>query len=259
VEPARAWEYFETMSLVIALCVPLGIVLAGDTRMTHCHVDLERDPVTGEERQSDPIVLGYSDGAQKVFLAQGRFGIGAFGEWMSNDALLQEHMDCFLRDLAASPCASIQELADRLLIYFRRLQPIPKTAFIVVGYEVGEPWIMAVNPYANEIDRLNWNSVTNRPTCLLAPGGHDHVVERLVNEPDSKPDLLTMILADAVEYARHLISTTAEQMQRNSEPPGVGGHIDRLVVTLTGAYWVPRVPCSTPANAWPPPARGASA
>ena len=65
------------------------------------------------------------------------------------------------------------------------------------------------------------------------------IVERLTTSiPDSLTEFRFFNIQDGVDYSRHLISTTINQMKFENQFPTVGGEIDTLIITRNGAEFI---------------------
>lgn len=228
------------MSLIVAVYVPTGIALSGDSRTTGSLSKQIPDPQNPSSQITVRTDIVLSDAAEKVFLLYNRFGIGTFGEALVNSMPIAHYIEQFQSQTAQSPSTNTQILASNLLQYFRSLQPIPKVGFIVVGYDDNIPWVVSVDVQNNNAQRSNVNIQTNQVNYGIIRGGDTAIVDRLLSQAQFNPPFQVMNLQDAVDYSRHLIRSTIDQMRFEPRFATVGGFIDTLVVTTDEAKFLAR-------------------
>ena len=230
------------MSLITAVYVPTGIVFSGDSRTTWTLSQQVPQPTAQDPNATvtvqTPIVL--SDSAHKVFLVFQRFGVGTFGAAIVNDMPIAHYVEAFQTTRARQEPALAQECAEALLSYFRALSPIPETSFLVGGYDGTEPSVLEVNVIKNSTKRWNVVAGTNQVMYGILRGGDTAIVNRLLSQQQFNPSFNVMNLQDAVDYSRHLIRTTIDQMKYEPRFPTVGGPIDTLVLTPGNARFLAR-------------------
>lgn len=226
------------MSLIIGVYVPTGIVLSGDSRTTGTLSQQVQDPgnPTNQIMVQTNIVL--SDAADKLFLIDGRFGVGAFGDALVNNMPVAHSIGRFSSQPSRTAAANPQTLAKGLLQYFRTLEPVPRVALLVAGYDGNDPWVIGVDVANNATHRHNFDAQTNQLIYGIVRGGDTAIVDRLLSQPQFNPPFQVMNLQDAVDYSRHLIRSTIDQMRFEPRFATVGGLIDTLVVTGAGAHFL---------------------
>ncbi len=225
------------MSLIIAVTVPTGIVLSGDSRTTGTRSQQVPNPQNPSTQITVQTNIVLSDAADKVFLLFGRFGIGTFGEALVNNMPIAHYVDQFQSNVSATPPASTQTLATDLLQHFRSLGSVPKVGFLVIGYDANVPWVIGVDAVNNNIQRANIDA-QGQPVYGIAHGGDTSIVNRLLSQPQFNPVFQVMNIQDAVDYSRHLIRSTIDQMRFEPRFSTVGGSIDTLVVMGSGARFL---------------------
>lgn len=226
------------MSLIVSVHVSTGIVLSGDSRTTGTlsqQVPNPQNPTTQITVQTN-IVL--SDSAEKIFLLYDRFAVGTFGDALVNDMPIAHYVEQFRLQSVSTPPATTQSLANDLLAYFRSLNPVPNVSFAVAGYDNNDPWMMWVNVQANTVTRQNVDPQTNQVQYGVFYGGDTHIVGRLLSQPQFNPPFQVMNLQDAVDFSRHLIRSTIDQMRFEPRFPTVGGAIDTAIVTSSKANFI---------------------
>ncbi len=180
-----------------------------------------------------------SDANEKIFCLMNRFGIGSYGDAHVNNLLVAHHIETFQSQLASGSTASTtQDLATRLLKYFQQFQSVQTLGFIVVGYDANDPWVVSVDVKKNETKRVNLNMQSGQVEYGIHAGGDTFVVGRLLSQPAFNPPFPLLNLQDAVDFSRHLIRTTIDQMRFEPRFATVGGSIDTLVATTAGAHFL---------------------
>ena len=223
------------MSLVIAVYVPEGIVLASDSRQS---VTVEGK---GPEGRSFKVETVNSDAITKTFiLERQQVGISNFGQFMEEDL---------------TPDDDVGTIPSKLIAYFRRSFSDADVGFHVAGYKkearVSVPHIYSCHVSRNAVERRNlkpdgslsygaaWSGQTDILTSILIPvstkdeKGNDKVIRA------PAPIVWdAMALQDAIDFATYAIRTTIDTMRFQARPKTVGGPIDVLVVTPEKAMWI---------------------
>jgi 20S proteasome alpha/beta subunit len=225
----------EKMSLIICIYVPTGIVLSGDSRTTgtlqHDANDLNNPDQTIIAQTQ--IVL--SDFAEKVFNVFDKYGIGTFGDAFVNNLPIAHYIEKFEQENSSSKPKTAEDLTGNLLEYFRELNA--KVGFIVAGYDRNIPFVFAIDVGGNTITQLNLNEDGNI-NYGIARGGETDIVNRLMSEGKFHPPFPVMNIQDAVDFSRHLIRSTIDQMRFEPRFASVGGDIDTLLVTAKGVKFL---------------------
>ena len=225
------------MSLIIAVHVPTGIVLSGDSRTTGTRSQQVPDPGNPGNQITVQTNIVLSDSANKLFSLHDRFGVGTFGDALVNNMPIAHYVEKFHSQSATNAPASAQILATNLLQYFRALQPIPRVGFLVAGYDGSDPWVITVDVQNDATNRSNIDQ-QDQVVYGIIRGGETDVVNRLLSQPQFIPPFQVMNLQDAVDFSRHLIRSTIDQMRFEVRVPTVGGFIETLVVTTGGAEFL---------------------
>lgn len=227
------------MSLIVAVYVPTGIALSGDSRTTGTRSNTVPDPQNPAASITVQTSIVLSDAATKVFLLFGRYGVGTFGDALVNNMPIAHYVEQFeAQKAAAGPPNTTQAVADALLAYFRSLQPVPNVGFVVAGYDGTDPWTLSVDVANNRTQRHNVQANTGALDYGILRGGDTDVANRLLSNPQNMPAFQVMNLQDAVDFSRHLIRSTIDQLRFEPRFPTVGGDIDTLVVKSTGAEFL---------------------
>jgi hypothetical protein len=227
------------MSLIVAVFVPMGIVLSGDSRMigtASTQVPNPNNPTTQITVQTNIVV---SDANEKVYCLWNRYGIGSFGDAHVNNMPIAHHIERLQSQAVKSPISTTKDLATRLLQYFQQFQSSIQTlGFVVVGYDESDPWVMNVDVKNNLANRVNFNVQNQQIEQGVHAGGDTSIVSRLLSQPTLNPPFPVLNLQDAVDFSRHLIRTTIDQMRFEPRFATVGGSIDTLVATADGAHFL---------------------
>lgn len=181
-----------------------------------------------------------SDAAEKVFLVHQRFGIATFGDAIVNNMPLAHYVEEFQATQAAQTATSTLGLASSLLAYMKALVPAPNAGFIVVGYDGPDPWVVGVDVSNNQVNRINGHASGTGVDYGIVRGGDSSVVNRLLSQPQFNPPFNVMNLQDAVDFSRHLIRSTIDQMRFEPRFASVGGPIDTLAVSPSKAEFLTR-------------------
>jgi hypothetical protein len=224
------------MSLIIGVFIPTGIILSGDSRTTGTIPKQVPNPQNPQQQLTVHTNIVVSDSTNKVFNAYNRFGIATFGISHINKLPIAHHIEQFEVLNEAVPATTL-DLATSLLAHFRQFNPIPATGFLVSGYDNNEPFIYGVDVANNTTLRHNFNQQQNRITYGTAWGGDSDIVVRLLNQ-NSMPIFEIMNLQDAIDFSRHLIRATIDQMRFEPRFPTVGGKIDTLLITNSSIQFI---------------------
>ncbi len=237
------------MSLVVAVYVPEGIVLASDSRQS---VTVEGK---GPEGRSFKVETVNSDAITKTFLLeQQQIGISNFGQDLLGGVPIASRIKAFMeQDL--TPDDDVGTVPSKLIAYFRRSFSDADVGFHVAGYKkearVSVPHIYSCHVSRNAVERRNlkpdgslsygaaWSGQTDILTSILIPvtvkdeKGNDKVIRA------PAPIVWdAMALQDAIDFATYAIRTTIDTMRFQARPKTVGGPIDVLVVTPEKAMWI---------------------
>lgn len=217
------------MSLIIGVYVPTGIVISGDSRTTGTLTQQTPNPQNPEQNINVQTSIVLSDATHKVFKIFDRFGVATFGDAHIDTLPIAHHIQQIEATAQKSP-TNTQELASTIINHFRNFNPIPRTGFVVAGYDNNEPFVFGIDVFGNTIQRSNLLQPQNTIDYGILRGGDVDVVNRLLNNPQRMPPFAAMNLQDAVDFSRHLIRATIDQMRFEPAVQSVGGEIDTLVI-----------------------------
>lgn len=225
------------MSLITCVVVPAGIVISADTRVTlPITMRVENPPASGQFINVASTIT-QSDNAQKVFILFNRFGVGCWGEAVMNNTPVQRYMQ--LIGTENPPPATTQNLAAGLLAYFRNLNPIPATFFIVAGFDNNNPSVYVVDIAGNTSTRVLVDQQGNPVTGYRAEGD-TQVVLRLSNNNAIFPDFNQMYLLDGIGYSRFLVQATIDELRYENlmQTQTVGGSVNSVTLTPLGTDFI---------------------
>jgi hypothetical protein len=219
------------MSVIIAVYTPTGIVISGDSRTTGTLNQQIPNPQNPQQQINVQTMITLSNATLKVFKIFDKFGVGTFGDAMIDNLPIAHYIEQFEISNSQNQPQNTDDLVIELLNYFRQFNPIPRTGFVVGGYDNNEPYVYGVDIFNNTRHRHNFIQDQNRLDYGIVRGGDTDVINRLMNNPQRLPIFQAMNLQDGVDFSRHLIRTTIDQMRFEPAVPTVGGEIDTLIIT----------------------------
>ena len=234
----------ETMSLIVTVKVPEGIVMAADSRVSmHVHPKGEASP--------NPMSGGishFSDTYTKVFLAPNGAGISFCGEMAIEDGSVSHFLELFVKE-KISELTPVSAMPSLLSGYIRTLSKVPATIFHICGFDGdGDPagfrfW--RVVPKQEIIEdrsakQLVWDGEGDILARLFSPVSMRTPRGDMIQLPDFPLGVNVFTLQDAVNFADFAVRTTVGTMRFQLRPKTVGGEIDLLVLRRSGAEWVRR-------------------
>ena len=224
------------MSLIITVYVPEGIVLAGDSRLTLNWTDKTQ---TGEQHNS----ITTSDSYTKIYSLANRFGLGVFGEVFVNEINICGSINQFVQE-NIDENTTIDELPERLIMFFGEKFNYPATHFYLVGYKMEEgiavPHTYSITLAEKSYRRSNFENEQNINGANW--GGEIEVLSRILltvkmQRGDEWAELADnaipwnfMTLQDAIDFGVYAVKTTIDTMRFQQKEKTVGGPIDVLVI-----------------------------
>ncbi len=231
------------MSIMCAVFVPDGIVMAADSRQTVGITQVARPQ--GAAQAGEPTVLNrmntpnqppvqlvaQSDNAQKLMLlSKVKVGISACGMGI----LKGKNVSDFIRSFEIERVRvgdTVTEVANKLREY--AMEFFPQVNFFVCGYEEEEPFVYSVN---KEIKRSNAENGKLRYASVWS--GEQAAITKLLNgNPPMLVNHVLMPLKDAVDFAEFLIDLTIKAQRFEMKMATCGGDIDLLVLTKDESFW----------------------
>lgn len=221
------------MTLISCCFVPNGIALSGDSRTTGTLTVQTPQPTTANPQATVPTRTPWvvSDSARKVFVVHDRVAVGSWGDAMILDMPIAHHIAAFAIANPLQPTSTVEQLTDSILAHFRAIAPSAMTGFVVAGYDGPDPYVYEINVGLNMKKRWNVDPASGKTTYAVFYGGDYDILTRLLSNPSTNPAFNLLNLQDAVDFSRHLIRTTIDQMRFEPRFPTVGGHIDTVTLT----------------------------
>ena len=236
----KRWE--GTMSLIIAVYVPEGIVMASDSRQS---ITIEGKKPSGEDFKVDTV---NSDDVIKTFLLeQQQVGIANFGQDLLDGVPMASHIKRFIEEefVVADDVTTIPE---KLVQHFRKSFPQADAGFHVAGYKkegkASVPYVYHCHVGRNVVERRNakpdgsirygatWSGQIDIITSIVNPVAVKvgKAKERVIRAP--APIIWdAMTIQDAIDFSIYAIRTTIDTMRFQARPKNVGGAIDVLLLT----------------------------
>lgn len=208
------------MTLVNAVYIPTGIILSADSRTS-----------------GNGFVV--SDATNKVFLLFGRIGVVTAGSAHINSMPIEHYIKVFEMDnVKEGHTALVYDITAKLGRYFKELSEENNVYFMIAGYDNNEAFLYELNSIQGDerINRLN----SANPGILdygLAWFGEVEVANRLTSG-QYMPAFNFMNIQDAIDYSRHLIRTTIDQLRFEPRFATVGGEIDTLLIQPEGGVYI---------------------
>ena len=228
------------MSIMCAVFVPEGIVMAADSRQT-----IGITPMARQQAQSELAVLNrmntpdqpqvhlitQSDNSQKLMLlSKVNVGISACGSGILKGKTVSDFIRSFEIDCVCEG-DTVTAVANKLQKYAREF--FPQVNFFVCGYEEDEPFVYSVN---REIKRNNIENGELRYASVWS--GEQAAITKLLNsEPPMILNHQLMPLKDAVDFADFLVDLTIKTQRFEMKMATCGGEIDILVLTKDEPFW----------------------
>ena len=257
------------MSLIVTVYVNDGIIMASDSRTTLTNTIKEK---------SSTIINQFplSDSTFKTFLCCNNCGISTCGAASYNNKPITGFIEKFIQDFIKKD-TPVADMPQMLLDYFDKIDSKSVTIFHICGYEKNDT-IFTQHAYRvitgpnkgifeltqNESCGALWNGEDVYLTKLLK--GQiinpqfipvDNLSIRMQNSSeitipkalvintegielysDAKIAFEYMSLQDAIDFAKYAIETTVKTMQFQAVAKTVGGPIDILSITPSGAKWI---------------------
>lgn len=213
----------DKMSIVTAVYVPEGIVIAGDSRLTG-----HKDVVEGEKTTRIEYTL--TDNSQKVMLlSKVPVGIAFCGDAIIDGNTVADFIRIFEIDKVDTN-DTVTSVAEKLHISTER----KNVQFLVCGYNNDIPYVY--NLYGNNNVRINFKN--NEISYGASWAGQKEAITRLINtEPYMPIDWTLMPLKEGIDFAEFIVSTTINYERFKDDIQTCGGPIDILVINKDRAFW----------------------
>lgn len=208
------------MTLVNAVYIPTGIILSADSRTT-----------------GNGFVI--SDATNKVFLLFGRIGVVTAGSAHINSMPIEHYLKVFeMNNTEEGYTDLVYNITAKLGRYFKELSVQNNVYFMVAGYDNNEAFLYELNTIEGDekINKLN-SANEGELGYGLAWNGEVEVANRLTSGL-YMPVFNFMNIQDAIDYSRHLIRTTIDQLRFEPRFATVGGEIDTLLIQPEGGIFI---------------------
>lgn len=182
--------------------------------------------------------LVLSDATNKVFLMFNKFGVSNCGAALIEGMPVAHHIEKFEQGHANAVPGSTQQLAAALLGYFVGMTPVPVVWLHVCGYDDDIPSVFVVNTKDNTSTRHNHDGT--RFTYGVRWNGDSDITNRLAGGNTVRIAYDALNIQDAVDFSRHLIRATIDQMRFELNFPSVGGPIDTLLLIAKSSRFLAR-------------------
>lgn len=237
------------MSLVVAVYVPEGIVMASDSRQS---ITIEGENPEGKKFKVETI---NSDAVTKTFLLEKhQVGVSNFGVDMLDGIPIGSYIKRFIGE-ELTEADDVMTIPKKLIGYFQKSFPNADAGFHIAGYKkegrTSIPYIYYCHVARNIVERRNvkpdgspnygaaWSGQIDILTSILNPvvvkdeKGNDKVIR------STAPVIWgAMALQDAIDFSIYAIRTTIDTIRFQARPKNVGGPIHVLVLTPEESKWI---------------------
>ncbi|PKM77102.1 MAG: hypothetical protein CVU90_08860 [Firmicutes bacterium HGW-Firmicutes-15] len=214
------------MSIITVCCVPEGIAMAADSRLT------------GQKNYPNGMVdrFAISDNSQKLFLlTKTKVGISFCGAAIIDGRTISDVIRIFeIEDIDEDD--TVSDVAEKL---HRRLIETYKgheLSFFVAGYRDEEPYVYSIwpggcernnaSPEGDILYRVNFN-------------GEYEALEKLLNgNIPTQFNFPLMPLKDALDFSEFLVDVVIKYQRFEDRVATCGGPIDSLIITKDYARFV---------------------
>lgn len=231
------------MSFIITVYTNEGIVMASDSRTTYNNT---RNLPDGTVEKNIGVQL--TDTTYKTFQCNSRIGLSTCGTASINNMPIAGFIEEFIAT-KLSEQSDVETISQELVNYFAQYTPIPKTHFIVAGYNLSDG--------KQHVSRVYIASKQVMSEDISVPGaiwnGETDILKRLINNVAIKrtdgtySDLECynigfnfFTLQDAIDFAQYAVDSTIKTMFFQDRVKTVGGPIDILAIKPSGAFWIQR-------------------
>lgn len=199
------------------------------------------------------VSVGQSDSNYKLFQTPNGIGISTFGAADIKGVPIGGFVESFFNEPVCTGDKNVQDVAQSLLQYFRKFNPIPQTHFHVSGYTQanGSPdqQVWKVSVADDKISQMNaggqqgvaWGGEADTLTRLLQPVAElDHQGLILQPLPHYSIPWGFFTLQDAIDFSVFAVRSTIDAMRFQPRPKTVGGPVYVLVIKQREAIWIQR-------------------
>ncbi len=243
------------MTLLVTVFVTEGIVMASDSRLSFNQTQLVNNADGTPSKQINNVGIHYSDTSYKTFVTKKGVGISSCGDAAINGSPIAGYIDTFVRENADT---SVQDIPQKLLDYFRALNPNLSSEFHVAGYQENEGKLeqkiyrVFTSPHFEPDKRVE---IVNTQDSGAMWNGQVDVLSKLINPsyfkrsdvngndiyvPNQHYGILWQYftLQDAIDFAESAIKMTIDCIRFQQRSKNVGGPIDILVIKPDESEWL---------------------
>ena len=225
------------MSLIIALHLGEGIVMASDSRTTFSSTIRTQD---GTIVQNNGV--HYSDSSYKTFLTPKGIGISTCGQASINNKPIAGYIESFINE-HEDEC--VDKIKDAIIPYFKALCPTIDTHFIIGGYinegKTYEQKLYRILTATNKIESINTDvqgAIWDGETDVLSRVLTTMYTQNGKALPDYQIPFNLFTIQDAIDFAKYAIQTTIDTMKFQQRGKTVGGPVDILIIKPDNAFWI---------------------
>jgi len=233
------------MSLIIAVYVEEGLVLASDSRLTFNN-RIESTDNSGKLTIVEREGVHHTDTAYKTFLCPNNIGISTSGTASINGKTITGYMENFIR-VKMSKGTNIDDVPKLLNDYFEQFKPLPVTTFFAAGYQpvnkdfAQKLYRVPLGSKPEEFDTskpgIVWDGEKDILSRLFSPLFLEREGKYVPHEFHEVPFNLYS-LQDAIDFSQYAIKMTIDAMRFQMRPKTVGGEIDILVLKPNSSFWI---------------------
>ena len=231
------------MSFIITVYTNEGIIMASDSRITYTTTETLSD---GTKQKNFGIQI--TDTTYKTFLCTSRIGISTCGVSSINQKPIAGFIEDFISQ-KTDENSTVETISQGLIDYFCQFNPVPKTKFIVAGYNSAD-----TVPKVSKVS-IATQTITNTDTSNSGAtwDGETEVLIKLIKPVALKDSNGTyqdlschsigfnyFTLQDAINFAKYAVDTTIKTMSFQDCVKTVGGPIDILAIKPNKAVWIQR-------------------
>lgn len=229
------------MTLIVAVYVPEGIVMASDSRQS---ITIEGKKPSGEPFKVETV---NSDAVTKTFLLEKQqVGISNFGADLLDGIPISSYIQSFLEEEVVA-ADDVTTISKKLVDYFRKSFPDADAGFHVAGYKkenkISVPYVYYCHVAKSEVGRRNakqdgsiiygatWSGQIDVIQSIISPVmiKDSRGKEKIIKAP--APIIWdAMTVQDAIDFAVYAIRTTIDTMRFQARAKNVGGNIDVLLL-----------------------------
>lgn len=214
------------MSIIGALCLSEGIIMAADSRLTIYN-----------EFTDGTKIKEFSDNAVKLYQIKNKnIGITWCGDYKVDDFTIPEFMEYFNEHIALED--TIEDIAIKLNEYCKGRYR-ESIRWQMGGYFDGEQYLYQI--VKDTITRKNIDPKTGNPSLCIVWDGVRELTRKLVDNDIAvkvgdrfiqSSDIPTMSIEDGIYLLKGILMASCHEYE------GCGGEIDLLVLRPDGLQWI---------------------